>query len=282
MRVRFRDAAVTTLVVATLSLAAVRPAAAQGYFSSDNLGLKTSVTCYTSLAAALSHSVFNCGTSSTLQRDFAMYFVDGNLTFGQGDPVQALFLTNWYSNLGNNPSNTNVGFVQMYDDDGGSVTSMSTGWDDSRTIFTLAASGGNTIAGCGSIPPQDCGRLWNGSTSANGGSFITWNVNAVFSGFTEATFNSATQVFESASEPVGVSGTVSGIFQDYTTGLYYQLSGELNSNSWAVDHGFGTNTVAGAAITATPEPASMALLATGLLGLGGFSLRRRRKQTAAV
>jgi len=281
MLARFRDVAVTTLMVVGTSLASARPAAAQGgYLRTDNLGYSGSVTCYSSLSGALNHSVFNCGTSGIDQRDLGVSFIDGNDFFKS--PTQAVFTTNWYSNLGRNPSDNNLGFVQMYDYDGGSMTSMSTTWDDSRTLFTLAASGSNTLLGCDN-DVQDCGVLWNGFGWAGGGTFISWDINAVFSGFTEATFNTATQMFESASEPVGVTGTLSGVFRDATTGLYYDLNATLNSNSWAQAHGFGTNTIAGALapVTATPEPGSIALLATGLVGVGAFSLRRRRKQGAA-
>lgn len=277
---RTRAAAVVLLT----TLAAASPLAAQGsYFSSDNLGYSGSVSCYSNYQLALSH-VSDCGVGAIAQRDLALYFVDGNAAFaGATQPArEAVFLTNWYSNNGNNPNNTNNGFVQMYDNDAGSVTSMSMGWNDSMTMFTLAASGANTQPGCASLPPQDCGRLWNTGTQANGGTFLSWNVQATFAGFAQATFNTATGVYESVSEPLTVAGSLTALFFDMTSGRYYELDASINDNSWAVDNGFGTNTSAGAAqpVTATPEPASVALMATGLIGIGGVSLRRRRKQQA--
>jgi hypothetical protein len=44
----------------------------------------------------------------------------------------------------------------------------------------------------------------------------------------------------------------------------------------------GFEGTATAAVTATPEPASIALMATGLVGLGGISLKRRRNKKAVA
>jgi hypothetical protein len=271
-----------TFAAATLVLSA--PLQAQGaYFSSDNLGYTGALTCYGSLADAANHANSTCN-SVIPQRDLSMFFVDNNAAFAGLDPAtEAIFLTNWWSNNQNNPNNQNYGFVQMYDNDGGSVSAMSMGWDPTLTVFQLAASGGPTITGCTTYPPQDCGRLWNGqspSAQANGGSFVTWSVNATFSGFTAATFNSATGVYESVSEPTSATGSINAIFADATTGQFYDIDASINSTSWAAGNGFAGTTVAGAPVTATPEPASLALMATGLGGLGGFIKRRRRKSSA--
>lgn len=275
---RIRDVAVAVFAATV----AASPLAAQngGYFQSDNLAYFGHVSCYTSRALALAHAAANCGVSTNVQRDLGISFVDGNFVFSPTVPTQAIFQTNNYSNVGNNPSNTNVGFVEMYDFNGTSVSDMSMVWDDSRTMFTLAASGGNTQLGCNG---GDCSILWNGGTGANGGQFLTWNINAMFSGFTEATFNDATGMFESASDFSDLTGTLSGVFFDATTGRYYDLDAQLNADSWAVANGFATGNIAGgfAPVTATPEPASIALMATGLFAVGGVSLRRRKRKAQA-
>jgi hypothetical protein len=263
------------LVIALSALAiGSSPVAAQsGYLLAENLGYTGTVTCYATLSDALGGVGATC-SAAIPQRDLSLYFVQNNPAFaGSGyPPSAAIFLTNWYAGGGSNPNNTNVGFMQMYDDGAGSVSSMSMGWNPTLTNFHLAASGGPTITGCTTIPPQDCGRLWNGGSQANGGSYHWWDVNVMFSGFSPATYNATTGVYESVSEPVSVSGTIRGVFADATTGMFHRLDATVNTTSWAASNGHAGTTHAGAVV---PEPATILLVASGLVAVGAVTRRKR-------
>jgi hypothetical protein len=53
-----------------------------------------------------------------------------------------------------------------------------------------------------------------------------------------------------------------------------QCSAHVNSTGLVLST---DSPVSSCGVSVTPEPASMALVATGLIGIGGFGLRRRRK-----
>ena len=177
---------------------------------------------------------------------------------------------------------------------------------------TLVAAGGVDLA----IIGEQSGGAFSGSSSvlatlvANGGSVMgaTWLAGSTpaFFGATRTTVNETTilgggQLFAGLAGPIALENPGWGVFaggyataetclatttsgqcaavlgnggQTLLLSPLFDAYGDPTQGAQFVANGAGV--LLGANPTVTPEPATVALLGTGLLGLGGMGLRRRR------
>jgi hypothetical protein len=279
------------LGLACLALTATALHAQGSYAATDRFGYSGTIWRYTTLADLLAGTNAVSGSPFTVPaRDLGLYMVAGNAAFGGPTYANAaLFLSNWYANGGDTPSDQNTGFIQMYDVEGGSVTSMNGAWLNlARTMYGFSLTGGNTVFGGCLDGSGDCGRLWNagsslGSGETTAGVFYSYVLNFTASGLTSATWNGLTGVYESASDPTAVFGSLAGIFQNTSTedpssNGWFKYDLALSMDNWAYSHGYTEPGVFGSA-TVSPEPATLVLLGTGLIGILGLGARRRRRST---
>jgi hypothetical protein len=285
-----------TLTVAALAVAASLSMAQDRFFmASDYMSYDLTMTKYASLSDA-QNSVNSLGSytlsdpATNDRRDLGTYFVQDVATF---DTDYAIFTTAWYyttdpdngaySGWGN-PNNTNTGFVQMYDDNASTVSSMSATWSTLNAGVADASTFSMSASGTNATHADEFARLWHGATGGTGsltnGTFLSWDFNMTATGLT-ADWDGTHNLFVANDHPSTVSGGFNGIFQndnvtDSQYNGFYVFSGTLNSDSWAYANSGDLNgAFSNSAFGAVPEPATMTVF--GLAALAG--LRKRKKNS---
>jgi hypothetical protein len=265
-------------------------ASTMGAISTDRFGYTGTVERYTSLGDAQSQSNQVGSDIEIGNRDLALYVVND---YNSYDTDSNIIMGSWYystegsAGYGNTTGNSGRGYVQLYDDDGSTDTSLDMGFggfDGTKwTEFDLS------LSGTGADYPNDYARFWvdyQGS-GADIGFYHSYSLALNASGL-EGSLNSSTGMIEASNHPTSVTGTYSGIFENVSTTYpenndFYVFNLALDMENWAWDnrddldpYEFYDSYFAAADIAPVPEPSTFLLLGSGLAGLV-FYARKRKK-----
>lgn len=265
----------------------------------DEIGYTGSITRHATLADANANVNVIGGPHAIPQRDG--YVSAANATTNPAFfPTSFLVGTAWYYTIEDNtngkpkddpdgdryysgwanPNNTNVGFVQMFDDDASTVSSMLGQWTDlTYSTYTLFGTGTNSGV-------AESARLWdapgpNGFPQNTAGIFRSWTLNMTFTGLSGTPSGG---LIVHTGTIGGVTGSFTGVFENTSTtnvgaNGFYRFTLNYNMTSWVKAQGNAAlngdllESVIGA--EAVPEPASMTAL-----GLAALALLRRRKSAS--
>lgn len=304
-------------------------------FSTDRLGYSGAVSRYATMQDAVDAvnaiGVFTlparvtANPFNTTSRDLRLYFSNGVLSQADFNKFQMAFFytteantngkpkddpagNNLYSGL-NNPNRTQVGRIQMFDNDGNTDTFFHAAWGgfngstyDSLHLRVVGADATGEDISVGG----DIARVWDGTTTVNTssalfGTMISYDLDVTLTGLAGA-LNNATQMISSTNHPTGAAGTFKGVFQNTNTvdpshNGFYGFNLSLNMDNWAFGQGnaalngnfFGSTFSSDAAPTGpseppAPEPTPIIIPAPGALpmaalllaGLASFHRGRRQ------
>lgn len=297
---------ITGAIVAVLALCVGMTASATpigGFVSTDRFGYTGTVQRYASLQDA-QNGTNSIDTISVGDRDLALSLADNDTTIAD----ENIMMGSWWYTLdthfsatqgragwGNTRGNTGVGFMQLYDWDGSTDSTVSMEFTDFDgtyyTAFDLLVQGGNATR------TDDYARLSAYDNVNDGGTWHEYTLDLTATGLQGVDLGG---VIESTNQPTGVTGSFTGIFEiteNQTSPAnqgFYTIDFTLTMTNWAWSNRWGlTSEVSsdggnsffdGRFADSTfrtvqapiPEPATISLLGLGLAGLAARRIRRKK------
>lgn len=258
-------------------------ALAVSIISTDRFGYTGTVVRYDTLGDAQAGTNVK-ETISIGNRDLSLYIVEG---LGSGNDMNAIMGSWWYttdplgrSGYGNTRGNTGVGFVQLYDENSVTDTSLSMRFGDFDGAYwtTFAV----TLTGANANYSNSYARLSPFSSNvSDSGTFVSYSLALTASGLygTETTPG----LIEATNHPTGITGTFNGLFlnqgSDTAKQGYYVFNLDLDMTNWAFENNDlltgEYKPIADSYFAASvPEPTTLLLLG---LSIAGIPIVRRRR-----
>ena len=281
---------------AMMILAGAAQAQTGGLISTDRFGYNGTVVRYGSLADATG-GINALEAVAIGDRDLSLYTASNDSQEADFNYMSGSW---WYTTneqygpgmgsagWGNTTGNTGPGFLQLYDDDANTDTSVSMSFDNFNgthyTDFNFSLQGTNAGA-------ADYGRFSAYDNVNDGGVWHNYDISLTATGLMGVEVSPG--IIESSVHPTGVSGSITGIFEiteNQTSPAnqgFYVVNLDITMVNWAFDNmasltpnisydggqSFSDGTFADSLFRTVPTPASGALIA--LAGVGAARRRRR-------
>lgn len=256
------------------------------YVSMDSLGYIGSWEKYDTLLDA-QNEVNLVDSGLVPQRDLQIY-----LSQDRASTTGFQLVTGW--NLGDgNPSNTNVGFLQISDIGLNTVDTLTAGWTSaSFDLFRVSLTGSNALGRISPTETNQEARLGVGpGTRSTNGNWLAYEMNLYFSNLSST--EPVSGIRRAEDEPADVFGDMFILFENPNAldldgnpnqnQGFYRVQLSFNNISWAADHGVPevVSSVSTFEATTTPVPESSTFAFMMSLGIFVVFLFRRRHVTTS-